>query len=223
MDTQILISIISAVAIIVVAIIAYRKAITIEKLKINAEKMRKELISKNLIIKDRQFKLSTLDKLLDFQAFNQIKDSVDRIFQNTKAEQFLLFIAVNGKTNFRMASVIFEQNKDTRYKINAIIRYRDVEIDDRYRKMLKDVETYGTIDLSTEEMTPQLLKNFYTIEKIKHSKLTFLHRESLDEDNDVVLFSSLATHRKEDWTALENTIIKTEYEGSILHTIKEFI
>lgn len=223
MDTQIIVALIAGVAVIISAIITYKKDARVKILEVENDELHEDLHAKNNIIKDRNFKISVSDKLLDFAAFNQIKESVDRIFEKTKADQFLIMIAVNGKTNFRLISVIFEQHKTSKYKVNAIIRYRDVEIDDEYRALLKSVEHNGSIDLVVDDMKPQLLRDFYTIENIKHSKLRFLYREHLDENNDIVIYSSVSTHEKDSWTHLENAIIKMEYEGSVMHTIKEFI
>jgi len=130
---------------------------------------------------------------------------------------------MNGQTDFRVISVIFEQHKNKKWKVNAIIRYRDVEIDNQFRQTLKDSERYGCVDFNVSTMKPQLLKDFYIIEKVKHSKFRFLHRQSIDTKNDVVIYSSIATHEDEPFTHIEETIIKTEYEGSIIHTIKTYI
>lgn len=223
MDNTIIVALIGAASVIIAAIIAYRKDTKIKRLQLDNDDLNESIHQKNIIIKDREFKISTSDKILNFQAFNIIKDSVDRIFAQTKADQFLIMIAVNGIRDFRMISVIFEQHKFSQYKVNAIIRYRDVEIDDEYRKLLRDVEYKGAVDIITDEMEPQLLKDFYTIENVKHSKMRFLHRHHMDEENDIVIYSSVATHKHEPWTHIENAIIKMEYEGSIIHTIKDYI
>lgn len=223
MKTEIIVALISAVAIIIVAYIAYKKDVRIRKLELEKISLRNTINKKNNIIQDRNFKISTSDKILSFESFNKIKNSVDRIFAKTKADRFLIMIAVNGITDFRVISVIFEQHKNTKYQVNAIIRYRDVEIDDAYKQLLKDVEFHGSIDLSINSMLPQLLRDFYTIENIKHAKMRFIHREPLDSNNDIIIYSSVATHETDSWTSIENTLIKTEYEGSIIHTIKEFL
>jgi hypothetical protein len=223
METEIIVALISSAAVIIAAFIAYKKNDKIKRLQIDKEELQDSINQKNIIIKDREFKISTSDKILNFQAFNLIKDSVDRMFNQTKADRFLILIAVNGVRDFRMISVIFEQHKFSQYKVNAIIRYRDVEIDDAYRQLLRDVEHFGSVDLITDEMEPQLLKDFYTIENVKYSKMRFLHRHHLDAENDIVIYSSAATHKNEPWTHIENAIIKMEYEGSIIHTIREYI
>lgn len=223
MNIEIVVAIIGGMFTITAAFIAYRRGYINRILVRKVTKLTEAIIKQNIIIQDRKFKTATLDKLVNFQSFNQIKDSVDRIFKQTKADRFQIFFAVNGKTEFRLMSVIFEQHKDTKYTVNALIRYRDVEIDEKLRKLIRDVEIYGTIDLDVEQMSPQLLKDFYIIEKVKHSKVRFLHRQSIDKDNDVVIVGTVATHMDEDWTHIENAIIKTELEGSIIYTIKEFV
>ena len=172
--------------------------------------------------KNQSIKINALDKLLDFTSFNIIRNSVDRILDNTKADRFMILIAVNGKTDFNVVSVIFEQHKTAKWKVNAIIRYRDVHIDDKFRKLLKDVEYKGTLDIRVDEMENQLLKDFYIIEKLKHVKFQFLHREHVDENNDVIIYSTVSTHLSTPFTKIENAVIKTEYEGSIIHTIKNY-
>jgi len=222
MNTEIIVALISATAVIISAIIAYRANVKVKALMLQHQVLSDESLKQKSIIQDREFKIATLDKILNLQSFNEIQDSVNRIFAKTKADRFLILIGVNGTTDFRLVSVIFEQHKNTQYKVNALIRYRDVEIDNNYRKLLRDTEREGTIDLNIKKMPNQLLKNFYTLENVKYSKMRFLNREHLDKKNDIVIFSSVATHIDEDWTELENTIIKTEYEGSIIHTIKTF-
>lgn len=215
MDSTILVSAIGAVATIIVSVLLYRKDVIVETLKLESSKQKSEA-------KHKSIKINALEKLLDFSSFNTIRNSVDRIFESTKADRFMILIAVNGKTDFNVVSVIFEQHKTTKWRVNAIIRYRDVHIDPQYKQLLKDVEREGTIILKVNDMKPQLLKDFYIMEHIKHSQIKFLHRESVDEDNDVLIYSTVSTHVSKPFTKIENAVIKTEYEGSIIHTIKAY-
>jgi len=219
----IIISVIGALGVIIAAVVAYRKDVRVKQLESQLQLSIKEMEKRDIHSNERSLKLGALDRLLDFQSFNEIRDSVDRMFINTKADRFMIIIAMNGIHDFRIISVIFEQHKSSEWKVNAIIRYRDVEIDQAFKNLLKRVESEGIIDLKVSEMNPQLLKDFYTIEQVKYSKLRFLHREHIDDKNDVVIYSTIATHIDEPFTTLENAIIKTEYEGSILHTIKTYL
>ena len=216
MDSTILVSIIGAISTITVSVLLYRKDIKVKKMEIASAEQKADA-------KHQSIKINALDKLLDFTSFNTIRNSVDRIFENTKADRFMILIAVNGKTDFNIVSVIFEQHKTAKWKVNAIIRYRDVHIDNEYRQLLKDAEYKGVVDIKVDDMKSQLLKDFYVLEKVRYSKIQFLHRESVDEDNDVLIFSSVSTHTDKPFTKIENAVIKTEYEGTITHTIKNYV
>ena len=223
LETPIIVAIITGIVAIVVSFIAYMKDLKMHKLKDLMAKRELENEAREREHEERNLKLGALDRLLDFQSFNEIRDSADRMFKSTKADRFMIIIAMNGTHEFRVVSVIFEQHKTEEYKVNAIIRYRDVEIDDEFRQNLKEVEREGSIDFHVSSMKPQLLRDFWVIEKIKHAKMRFLHRQSLDAHNDVVIYSTIATHTDEPFTQLEDAILKTEYEGSIIHTMKTYI
>lgn len=223
METSVLVAIISGVVTIGVSVLTYFRELRMKKLQAQIDRERIESKQREKDAEERNLKLGALDRLLDFQSFNEIRDSVDRMFKNTKADRFMIIIAMNGVTDFRVVSVIFEQHKSEKWKVNAIIRYRDVEIDDEFRRNLKRVEVEGSICFNVAEMTPQLLKDFWVIEKVKFARLRFLHRQSLDDRNDVVIYSSIATHESEPFTHLEEAIIKTELEGSVIHTIKTYV
>jgi len=223
MENGIIIALITVSGVLITALIKYLSNARIVELEKQLEEQEEatELLKKES--EERTLKLGALNRLLDFTSFNEIRDSVDRMFEHTKADRFMIIIAMNGKTDFRVISVIFEQHKNKKFKVNAVIRYRDVEIDKPFRQILKDTELYGSIDFDVNTMKPQLLKDFYVIEKVKHSKFRFLHRQQIDNDNDVVVYSSIATHEIEPFTHIENTIIKTEYEGSIQRTVRTFL
>lgn len=223
MNTEVIVAIISALALIITGVIAYKKDIRIKKIEIENKEMKSQLTSGDDILTESNIKITILDKLANFAIFNQIKTSADRMFKETKADQFLILFALNGKRDFRTVSVVFEQHQHPKWAVNSIIRYRDVQIDDDYRRLLKNVEAFGEVDVDISTMPNQLLKDFYLIEHVKHAKIKFLHRKSLDESNDMVMFSSIATHENEAFNNLESAIIKTEFEGTISHVIKNYI
>jgi len=223
MDNSIIVAIITGVVSVSLAIIAYLKDVKLRGLKDELETKKKEAKEAERKSTEQNMKLGALHRLLDFTSFNEIRTSVDRIFLKTKADRFMILFAMNGTHDFRVISVIFEQHKNPEWTVNAIIRYRDVEIDQRFKNILHETESIGEIDYDVSEMHPQLLKNFWVIEGVKHAKVRFLHRHHIDKENDVVIYSTIATHSDEPFDSLENTIIKTEYEGSIQHTIKTYI
>jgi hypothetical protein len=206
---------IPAIITIGMGFITYRKDVALKRL----EAMVKALNEKEKVYLNGGI---IIENLLTLPTVNLIHESVERIFKNTKADQFLLMFAQNGKSDFNTISVSYEQH-DTGDKqhVNALVRYRNVEIDTPYRDMLHYIELHGDIELETKEMQPQLLKDFYTLEKIKQSSVRFLSREHIDVDNDVILYCSVSTHSSVPCTNIDKVLIKTEIEGSILHVVKE--
>lgn len=155
-----------------------------------------------------------LSIIANFTVFNKTKKVVDRLMNETSATRFLYLIAVNGKHELRHVSVIYEQHKTTDFTVNAINRYQRIKVDDEYLRMLKRTEKDGPIDLETETMSASLLKDIYSMEGIKHSRVTFVHRVHMDAENDLVIFSSIASHDK-DFTSSELTNIDLTYEGTL--------
>ncbi len=223
MDNSIIVAIITATATVVASVIAYLKERKLRDLQNELDKKEQEAKEAEEKAIEQNLKLGALHRLLDFTSFNEIRSSVDRIFLKTKADRFMILFAMNGTHDFRVISVIFEQHKNPEWSVNAIIRYRDVEIDEDFKSILREAEHKSEIEYDISTMKPQLLKNFWVIEGVKHAKMRFLHRHHIDEKNDVVIYSTIATHENSPFTDIEGTIIKTEYEGSIQHTIKTYI
>lgn len=187
------------------------------------EKQKTELKTVKKENREYEIKISLFDRIMDITAINMIKESVNRMFNQTKADRFLILIAINGKHDFNVVSVIFEQHKSSLGEYNAIGRYHNINIDNCYRNILKrsEHEDYVLFDTATEKNC--LLKDFYDIEDIKHSLIKHLVRKPIDEDNDFLVFSSVATHDDNEFTNLEKTILKTEYESHIIENINKVL
>lgn len=216
MDVSIIVAIISSTALIIVAVIAFIREMRLKKF---------ELVSKvqSRINKDVKLKSDILEKLIDFSTFNAIRDSVDRIFSKTKASKFYIFMALNGKTDFNIISLVFEQNDTTKYRVNAIIRFKQIGIDSEFRHLIKETELNGPILLDVDTMDPQLLKDIYLSSDVTHSMVRHLYRGKIDDDNDVVIFSTLSTQKPNTYTEKELAIVNAEYEGTIVQSIKEYL
>ena len=184
-------------------------------LLVHYREIKKLTKSKNEEIKEHQLKADVLDRVLDFASFNEIKTAVDELFKTTRADRFLILIAINGKVDFNMVSVIFEQHKIGKYQINAIARYKTLNIDPAYKKMLKEAELYGIVETVTSELPPSLLKDIYEIEDISASHVRHLSRIHVDESNDVLVYSSLATHDKRGFTHIDKVRADLVYNSII--------
>ena len=223
MSTEIIVATIGGASIIISGLIAYVKDLQIKRIEIENKEMKSRLELNDDIATEANIKINILDKLGNLIVFNEIRASVDRIFESTHATRFLILFAVNGTREFRTISVVFEQHKDPQLKVNAIVRYRDIQIDDEYRRLLKNVESFGSVDLDVDTMPNQLLKDFYTIEQVTHSQMKFLNRKHIDEYNDLVMFCSIATHEQKRFDNLDNAIINSELDSTIKRVIKEYM
>lgn len=229
MTTEITIALIGAATTIIASVIAFFKDKRIKKETYINMSLLEEIHdlreSFNAIKKssfETRLKANILDRLAELSVFNEIKNSVDRLFEKTRADRFLILFSLNGTHELRIVSVAFELHKNPKSS-NAIVRYRDVEIDDNYRDLIHNLERQGSVDLQREEMQPQILKDFFTIEGINTIKLTFVERRHLDSQNDIVIFGTIAAEERGGWTELETAIINSEYEGTIKPIIRAFL
>lgn len=169
-------------------------------------------------------KLTFFNQIIDVTSINIISSAVDRMFEKTKADRFLIKMAVNGKTEFNIISVIFEQHKDKSHRINAIARYHNIKIDMYWKQMLKDTEARDIVELHTRTMPEtSILRDFYLNEKVEHSLIRKLVRKPIDKDNDLLVYSSIATHLDKKFTRLEKAFIKTQYEGTIIPNLEKVL
>lgn len=178
---------------------------------------------KNEELKEHKIRADVLDSILDFSSFNELKIAVDEIFETTRADRFLILIAINGKTDFNTVSVIFEQHKIHKYRISAVARYRTLGIDPAYKKMLKEAELYGIVELETDALYPSLLKDIYEIENVTASQIRHLLRINADENNDVLVYSSLATHDKRGFSHIDKVRADLIYNSSIKTTLENVL
>jgi len=160
---------------------------------------------------DNQFNI-----IHDFEFFQEIRVSVDRIFEATKADRFLIMKAINGKTDFQFASVIYEQHKrtaKTKYSVNAAGRYVNFKFDIHCNERIKEAEQKGYVDLVVAELPEGTdLKSIYTSEGVTHSRIYHIDRIPIDEKKDAILYCSIATHEGL-FTDVEKIIIKQEIDS----------
>lgn len=196
-----------------------------KKYKLELIKLEREQKQLKLQKKQNEIKIDLFNKILDLRSLNNIKRSVDRMFKTSGYDRFLILIAINGKDDFNNVSVVFEQFNDKKYEINATARYKNIKVDSVYRRMLKEIErsSTNTLSLTTKLMEPSLLKNFYEFEEVKYSNIRFLLRDSIDADNDVLIYSSISTHREEQMSDISRTYVDLEYQNSIIPNLKEVL
>lgn len=167
--------------------------------------------NENKILK---IELSCVSILFDHTLINTLNSHIINIFENTKVNRFLILFAVNGKDTVRYVTVCYEQTK-MGGSAGAIYRYVRLKIDEHYQRMLKDVERDEVIHLDVKRMQPSILKTIYEskVEKVHYSTVCFLKRIKADENNDIILYTSIATTEDCEFTDDEKMIIKTNVDA----------
>ena len=210
LDPSISITIITTFSALVLGVLTIIKEIKLKKYELELTQLKNEPKEVKSIITN-----GTMDLIIDLKFLNAIREKVEDIFKNTSAERFLILFAINGKTDFNFVTVIYEQHKlnmgdDSSF--GAINKYINIEIDEDYRRYLKESEIIGPVYLTVSTMNDNLLKSFYTIENISHSIIKFIKRLKKDDNNDVLIYCSIAKKDNKDFTEKERTIIKTNID-----------
>ena len=180
------------------------------KLYLDNKKLKNENNNLNEKIKDL-----SLDLEIDLQVFNDVKDIAENILFKTKADRFLILTATNGTRDMRFATAVYEQHKKTSkvvLSLGATGKYVKFEFDSAYKKMLKEAEVQGLIELKTEKMSDCDLKSIYENESVKFSDVHFLMRGKIDELNDRLFYCSIATHENAPFTKIEKLNIKSDID-----------
>lgn len=140
----------------------------------------------------------------------EIREDVQHLFRDTKADRFLILKAENGKTTPKWATAIYEQHKGVPVVLATEV-YKKVRIDDAYREMIDGAEEMGRYTMHVPDMPKSSrLKAIYEAENIKHSTCYFLSRYPLQSDPDkwVVLFCTVATKHLLPFTPHEETALE---------------
>jgi len=193
-----------------------KNKLEIENYELENEKLRREN-------EEKKEKISFYDDVIKLVFYNAINDAVQDIFIKTKVDRFLVLIARNGKTDFRYVDVVLEFHKTKETDIEAVKIYKNVELDAQYRDMLKASEYYGFVDIETVKMETQILKHYYENEKVTFARIKSALRMPIDDGNDFLVFTSYATHQKENFTEQGKLIIDTMHNSIVKPSIKSLL
>lgn len=172
--------------------------------------------------RNTEIKLEFYNRIHGVKHFNNINNSVKKIFKYTSADRFMIFIAINGKIDFNVVSSIFELRKELGEPVIRPV-YVNVLIDNHYKDMLKLSQGREVVKLITAEMEDSKLKSFYEMEGVNFSHVRFLTRRPIDDENDFLVFSSLATHGASDFTEMETVLSQLQYDSIIKPSINEIL
>ena len=198
-------SVSGAMAILIPAYLLHIREVRKYKCEINEHKLRGDV----------------LDRILDLTLLTTIKNSVHDLFKITESDRFLILIAINGQVDFRTVSVIFEQHKQS--TSSAIATYKSLKVDSYYVRMLKEAEKYDIVDIETDKLPPSLLKTIYEEEGIMFAIVRHINRVKLDNNNDCLIYASIATHEDKPFTVAERYKIQTHIDGTIKPAIEKML
>ena len=211
MDVNIITGLLSVAGLTITAFVTGWYAIKVKKLELKNETSQKQ-------VSRLKAELTCINVLFEYKLIALLNTTVEHIFQETKAERFIILFAINGKTDFNFVSVCYEKTKSDKGS-GAMYRYVRVAIDDHYRQMLKYVEKDKQVYLDVEHMPDCLLKNIYQsiVEGVTYSGIHFIARHNIDQDNDSLVYCSIATTNNEDFTRGEKTSIKVAMDNLRSH------
>lgn len=216
----ILIALISASAILIPGYLTYR---------VQMRSLKESLRKKSAKVRELNIKQKVVERILDLILISDLNNSVDEVFSETKADRFIIAIAMNGKLDFNTISVVYQQfqgqdEASAGYRVDAIRRYKNLKIDSHYHDLLKTTEREGVLEVDTVDMPEDsLLKVIYQTEGVRHVMFQHLLRKKMDRDNDLLVFATLATHEDRPFTMLEKLSFKTHYESTIIPVIEQII
>lgn len=150
-----------------------------------------------------------VNTMIDIRKISLLQDVVFDMLAETRATRFILFSGTNGKADVKKISAIFEirSNGQKIVAIGSVNTFVKLPTDMQYRAMLHESETSpdNYVKLRVSEMPPCMLKNIYTREAVTESQVHFLKRDPIDSENDLVLYSSIATKDPRGYTEMCNT------------------
>lgn len=188
------------------------------------------LLAKNkaLDIELERQKLNTLQtavkydivmNLLKFAQYQKIYNFVSDLIAKSNIDRVLIFVAINGKTDLKHVTCIFQKFRDDLTEVDAVSVYKDLEVDKEYVYLLKRMELENGITLEADKITPSLIKTIYETEKVKWSRWEFLGRLSVDEKSDIVAYCSCSTFKDIGIDSKDLLAIKLNMKGLVANEI----
>ena len=180
------------------------------------KKQREEIIALKQEKTASGFNIGLLSNLMKLNLYGSLERVTKVIFKRTKATRVLVFVAINGKVEPKKVYALFGE-KDDGFQIDE--EFKGVEIDQPYIDMLHHLEHKSDLLIDTMKMEKGMLKNIYFSEQITYSYLKFVKRYHLTEEDDAIVYMSIATDNENAFNKLELTEIdlkvSTKYKNII--------
>lgn len=168
----------------------------------------------------------TIERLTNVSTLIEVsRQTQNIIFEQTTCDRFLLFVAFNGKKDFNHVTAIFEQrsNSNPGASTGALAIYRNITVDEEYKKMLKAAKDVREVVMDVSTMPDCLLKSFYISEGVKHSVVINLFRQELDKDTACLLYCSFATHMDTPFLVTELALMQAHVEVQLTPRLRPLL
>lgn len=221
-DTTIILALISSITAVLLVFVNYYKD---KKMKLLEHGLKEAKNNERKV----KMEISVLNRLLKISVHSKISNAVNKLIYSSNIDRYMIFVAVNGVTDFRKVAIIFEKYRDDHKKEiaereeEALALYKSVSIDNEYKDMLKEAELYKQVYLDVATMPQCMLKDIYLYENVRQSAISFLFREKIDGENDVVCFCTAATMNNKELTEADKTKLKLTISGTIIPAILEYM
>lgn len=151
-----------------------------------------------------KFNIGLLSNLMKLKLYGSLERTSRILFKRTKAVRVLVFVAINGKVEPKKVYALYGE-KIVNVQVDE--EYKGVEIDKPYVEMLHDLERKGQMLIDVMKMPKCMLKDIYFKEEITFSYLKFIKRYHLTEEDDAIVYMSIATDDDKGFDSIELTDI----------------
>jgi hypothetical protein len=138
-------------------------------------------------------KMQKLKELYDFQRFSVLEHEIRVLFKETPVTRFTIMFAMNGRIDFNYMTVVYDQH-DYRMDVGMESSYDQIQIDQGYIRLLKEVERLGFVWLSAP-FNIGSISHFMEMEEVKHCGWGYVLREALDDTDDLLVYLAISSEQ----------------------------
>ena len=182
-----------------------------------AGKEKKKLKRENEYLKDNIYrqKIVKIKELMDLQRFSSMEKAILKCFDSTQIDRFSVMFVMNGKTEFKFLTVLYDQS-EIDHNLGSISPYTRFPIDHNYKKMLAEIEEGSFVWRSDKDFGVGLINDYLDLEMIRLIGWAFIKRIPIDEQNDIVVYCSFSSTSTSALSLMELRKIELMFTGKIL-------
>lgn len=186
--------------------------------ELQEEKKVNSLLKENVYIT----KLRTLKQIFDLRSFSKIEQLQHQIFNHTSIDRMTIMIMMNGKVKFNFMSVVYDHS-NLHEEVGSDSPYKRFEIDDEYMEMITELTTVRGRWESSPFKDLGEIGEFLELENIGHIGWWKVKRIALDDYNDLFVYLSLSSEKKEKINWREKRQVELIVHGKIVPILGEIV